>query len=254
MTFLEDLSLTAGQCDSTHIRVCQELAAQLNLNFSLESYKHPSTERPQTEIRNLAPFILLAPCRVCNSAATHPDGGLHRCGTSGVGEGGFRGIPAFPLPFRRVLRPQLTLHSPVVPEESLALMASFSRLARRPCRWRRCTAILNSLESLLLHIHRFHVSCEKKYLCEWDACRKRFGTEQTFTRHVESHFMKNLPCAYELFKSSRELGNHHHQHLDRGGILKPSSEPAKPSLRLPPRLDLHQGSLAPPIRIASWNP
>ncbi|KAK6988730.1 hypothetical protein R3P38DRAFT_3094145 [Favolaschia claudopus] len=241
--FLEDLSLAAVQCDSTHLRVCQELSAQLNLSLSLEGHKHPSTDRLQTEVRKLAPFILLAPCRACNSGGTYLDDGLHHRRTSGVGEGGPQDITAFPSPFRGILQPTLIgLHSSVVPEESLALMTSFSRLAHRPCRWRRCTAILNSLGSLLVHIHRFH----------------RFGEEQAFTRHVESHFMKKLPCAYEdcyqVFKSSRELGDHHHQHLNRGGILKPSSEPTQPCLRPPPRLDLHQGSLAPPIQIASWDP
>ncbi|KAK7001094.1 hypothetical protein R3P38DRAFT_3049912 [Favolaschia claudopus] len=268
--FLEDLSLIAGQCDPTHLRVCQELSAQLNLSLSLKGCKDPSTDRLQTEVpyivpsesgrsRKLAPFILLAPCRVCDSGVTYPDDGLHRRRTSGVGEGDPQDITAFPSRFRGILQPKLIgLHSSVVPEESLALMTSFSRLAHRPCRWRRCTAILNSLGSLLAHIHRFHVSCEGKHLCEWDACRKRFGEEQAFTRHVQSHFMKKLPCAYEdcyqVFKSSRELGDHHHQHLDRGDILKPSSEPAQPSLRRPPPLDLHQGSLAPPIRISSWDP
>ncbi|KAK7006787.1 hypothetical protein R3P38DRAFT_3035037 [Favolaschia claudopus] len=272
----------AAQCDSTHLRVCQELSAQLNLSLSSEGHKHPSTDRLQTEVpyivpsessrgRKLAPFILLAPCRACNSGGTYLDDGLHHRRTSGVGEGGpqvscrgrsplsFHDITAFPSPFRGILQPTLIgLHSSKVPEESLALMTSFSRLAHRPCRWRRCTAILNSLGSLLVHIHRFHVSEEGKHSCKWDACRKRFGEEQAFTRHVESHFMKKLPCAYEdcyqVFKSSRELGDHHHQHLNRGGILKPSSEPTQPCLRPPPRLDLHQGSLAPPIQIASWDP
>ncbi|KAK6984630.1 hypothetical protein R3P38DRAFT_3104222 [Favolaschia claudopus] len=224
--FLEDLSLAAVQCDSTHLRVCQELSAQLNLSLSLEGHKHPSTDRLQTEVpyivpsessrsRKLAPFILLAPCRACNSGGTYLDDGLHHRRTSGVGEGGPQDITAFPSPFRGILQPTLIgLHSSVVPEESLALMTSFSRLAHRPCRWRRCTAILNSLGSLLVHIHRFHVSEE--------------GKHSSFTRHVESHFMKKLPCAYEdcyqVFKSSRELGDHHHQHLNRGGILKPSSD------------------------------
>ncbi|KAK7020989.1 hypothetical protein R3P38DRAFT_2967181 [Favolaschia claudopus] len=254
--FLEDLSLAVWWgTPSLHAP-----GTQLNLSLSSEGHKHPSTDRLQTEVRGrkLAPFILLAPCQACNSGGTYLDDGLHHRRTSGLGEGG----PQVSCRGRGILQPTLIgLHSSKVPEESLALMTSFSRLAHRPCRWRRCTAILNSLGSLLVHIHRFHVSEEGKHSCKWDACRKRFGEEQAFTlvtRHVESHFMKKLPCAYEdcyqVFKSSRELGDHHHQHLNRGGILKPSSEPTQPCLRPPPRLDLHQGSLAPPIQIASWDP
>ncbi|KAK7013575.1 hypothetical protein R3P38DRAFT_1459329 [Favolaschia claudopus] len=172
---LPSLIRQAGQCDPTHIRVYGELSA-LNISLSRKDYKHPSTDT--VEVRTLAPFILLEPCRVCNCDVTHPRDGLHRRRTSGMGGGGSQVITAFPqsIPHTQLIG----LHSSVVPKEGLALIASFSRLARRPCRWRRCTAVLNSLGSLLVHIHRFHVSYEAK-LCEWDGCRKRLGEQQAFT-------------------------------------------------------------------------
>ncbi|KAF7294236.1 C2H2-type domain-containing protein [Mycena chlorophos] len=66
------------------------------------------------------------------------------------------------------------------------------------CQWFGCETMLNSLGTLLSHVHVVHVEREHDvFRCEWDNCGMRFANVGDLALHVELHVTRGMPCGYD---------------------------------------------------------
>ncbi|KAJ6486460.1 hypothetical protein C8R47DRAFT_1128526 [Mycena vitilis] len=124
--------------------------------------------------------------------------------------------------------------------EQAVMLETCTRLRETPCKWFSCGVVLNSLESLVAHLHEVHAH-EDELACVWDLCGKVCGSWQQLALHAETHALAAIPCAYQdcnaVRKSPYELMAHNLGHVQQNGALLPSARPTAPpqeALPLPP--------------------
>ncbi|KAJ7822400.1 hypothetical protein B0H14DRAFT_2828697 [Mycena olivaceomarginata] len=142
--------------------------------------------------------------------------------------------------------------------QAAAMLQSVSRIAQVPCRWLACTAVLNSVESLLAHVCEVHAQeHDEPSTCRWDTCGEGFPDRKRLILHSESHILETIHCAYQdcgqVFKTPCELVVHNLRHAHQRTALRPSTRPNAPHQLLPlPELAENIPAwaiLAPAVRI-----
>ncbi|KAJ7831601.1 hypothetical protein B0H14DRAFT_2804456 [Mycena olivaceomarginata] len=132
--------------------------------------------------------------------------------------------------------------------QAAAMLQSVSRIAQVPCRWLACTAVLNSVESLLAHVCEVHAQeHDEPSTCRWDTCGEGFPDRKRLILHSESHILETIYCAYQdcgqVFKTPCELVVHNLRHAHQRTALRPSTQLAEnipawailaPAVRIPP--------------------
>ncbi|KAJ7167696.1 hypothetical protein C8R46DRAFT_1093854 [Mycena filopes] len=123
-------------------------------------------------------------------------------------------------------------------DEEAAMLETCSRLREVPCKWFACGLVLNSLESLVAHLHEIHAQEDETMTCMWDICGKTCISAGQLAIHAEGHALSSIPCAYQdcegLFHTPRELVEHNREHTeasenaDVNWELLPSFRPSAP--------------------------
>ncbi|KAJ7462136.1 hypothetical protein FB451DRAFT_479721 [Mycena latifolia] len=123
--------------------------------------------------------------------------------------------------------------------EVAAMMEACSRLREMPCRWFACTSVLNSLETLIEHLHEVHAQedDDESSTCMWEICGESFLDWKQLEVHAELHALETIHCAHqdceEVLRSPRELVAHNLGHAEENSALKPSTRPGAPQAPLP---------------------
>ncbi|KAJ7717608.1 hypothetical protein B0H14DRAFT_3011785 [Mycena olivaceomarginata] len=111
-----------------------------------------------------------------------------------------------------------------------AVVEAFSRICKVPCRWQGCAVVLNSLETLVLHVYKIHILEQNDTSrCQWEACTAELSDHTRLVAHAQTHILETIPCAYEdcneTFRKPWELVEHNVRHREQGTALKRSSRP-----------------------------
>ncbi|KAI0920777.1 hypothetical protein AcV5_001432 [Taiwanofungus camphoratus] len=115
-----------------------------------------------------------------------------------------------------------------------AVRLSYSRMRESPCRWRGCSALLNSTAKLIKHVstHAEDRQQPGPFVCEWQGCSRRFSKKSWLSNHLTRHASHPISCAYQncerAFASSKELLHHHSSYRHRGQPLKRTPDPFEP--------------------------
>ncbi|KAJ7802735.1 hypothetical protein B0H14DRAFT_3779799 [Mycena olivaceomarginata] len=75
-------------------------------------------------------------------------------------------------------------------EEQVAMPEACTRMREVPCQWFACTSVLNSLESVVTHLHEVHAQEDMDLTtCMWDVCGESFATSTQLALHAETHVL-----------------------------------------------------------------
>ncbi|KAJ7883685.1 hypothetical protein B0H14DRAFT_2701438 [Mycena olivaceomarginata] len=144
---------------------------------------------------------------------------------------------------RPLLLPTTKLEETIAPPEELCItndgvLEGFSRIYEVPCRWEGCTSVLNSFETLVLHVSKIHIQEQIDTVqCQWEACGAELFDQKRLTAHAQTHILETIPCAYqdcnETFRNPKELMEHNVRHKKQGTALKMSWRPTASQQLLP---------------------
>ncbi|KAJ6463720.1 hypothetical protein C8R47DRAFT_1157247 [Mycena vitilis] len=120
----------------------------------------------------------------------------------------------------------------------IALREACTRLRETHCEWADCSAVLNSSQTLAIHLKAVHFEDEGKPLlpltlwsCLWAKCSESFETGGRCRRHVvERHVFGALRCEYQscdmVFEDPSTLVAHATRHIKDKNTLRPSIYPS----------------------------
>ncbi|KAJ7771083.1 hypothetical protein DFH07DRAFT_804838 [Mycena maculata] len=118
------------------------------------------------------------------------------------------------------------------------MLEAVTRIGEAPCNWFECREVLNSVESLVVHLSEVHAQGDPDMLtCMWNLCGETFSDSERLVVHAETHVLETISCAYqdcdEMFRTPRELVAHNLGHAEQNSTLKPSARPSAPEEPLP---------------------
>ncbi|KAJ7739895.1 hypothetical protein B0H16DRAFT_1568210, partial [Mycena metata] len=121
--------------------------------------------------------------------------------------------------------------------EAAAMLETCARLREVSCKWFACGAVMNSVESLVAHLHEIHAQEDDAVTCMWEICGEAFVSSGQLALHAEAHVVSPIPCAYQdcedLSHTPRELVEHNRGHAEatdgREWELMPSFRPSAPA-------------------------